>query len=226
MNIEILLGKTTEHLVPLEGTKFFIHHLMLHDFLKLKRDAEAAGFELQIASAFRDHARQLGIWNAKVKGERAVLNDLGEKLDPTQLSPTELMHAILRWSALPGTSRHHWGSDIDIFDAKTQKLEDVKLIPAECQGTGPASVLHEWLDSAMAQDCTYGFYRPYKTDRGGVAPERWHISYWLISRRIVDIFTYSIFKKNLEDSELLLKNELLEHSHEIYQRYFLNTDLP
>ncbi len=26
------------------------------------------------------------------------------------------MQAILRWSALPGASRHHWGTDIDVYD--------------------------------------------------------------------------------------------------------------
>ena len=30
------------------------------------------------------------------------------------------MAAILVWSALPGASRHHWGTDLDVFDRAVQ----------------------------------------------------------------------------------------------------------
>lgn len=226
MNVEILLGKTTEHLVPLEGTKFLIHNRALHDFLLLQKDAREEGHDLQLASAFRDHARQLLIWNAKARGERPLYDDKGELLDYGSLSPREIMFAILRWSAIPGCSRHHWGSDIDVFDGKTQTLQEVKLIPAECEGAGPAAALHSWLDQKMEKEAAHGFFRPYRTDRGGVAPERWHLSYYPISRRLSDVYTFSIFKRNIEESDLLLKNELLENAHEIFERFVLNVDLP
>ncbi len=32
------------------------------------------------------------------------------------LSDLEKCKAMLRWSAVPGASRHHWGTEIDIFD--------------------------------------------------------------------------------------------------------------
>ena len=131
MNVEILLGKTTEHLVPLEGTKFLIHKSMLHDFLKLQRDAQNAGFDLQVISAFRDYDRQLKIWNAKARGERQLIDDQERPLDFSKLSPTQIMFSILRWTAVPGSSRHHWGTDIDVFDAKTQNKENVKLVAKE-----------------------------------------------------------------------------------------------
>jgi LAS superfamily LD-carboxypeptidase LdcB len=226
MNVEILLGKTREHLVPVEGTKFFLHKQVLHDFLKLKRDAEAAGFNLEIASSFRDYERQALIWNAKARGERALFDDQGLPLEFSKLSPREIMLAILRWSAVPGASRHHWGSDLDVFDANKQLLDEVKLIPSECEGEGPSSGLHAWLDEAMSTQQSHGFYRPYRTDRGGVASERWHLSHFPISRRMQDVYTFSIFKKNLEESELVLKNDLLENAHEIFERFFLNVDLP
>src|SRR5690625_7912309 len=79
--------------------------------------AEQAGFRFELASAFRSFERQLEIWNAKVSGERPVLNDSGEPLDITRLSERELGWAILRWSALPGTARHHWGTELDVYDS-------------------------------------------------------------------------------------------------------------
>jgi LAS superfamily LD-carboxypeptidase LdcB len=226
MNIDILLGKTTEHLVPLEGTKYFIHQQMLHDFLKLQHSAKLEGFDLQIASAFRDYNRQLKIWNAKATGERPLLDDQEKPLEFSKLSPTEIVFAILRWSAIPGCSRHHWGSDIDIFDANTQSIEDVKLTPSECRGSGPAAKMHEWLDHKIETKTAFGFFRPYLVDHGGISPERWHLSYYPISRRIIDVYTFSVFKKNIEDSDIIFKDVILNHADDIFQRFFLTFDLP
>jgi LAS superfamily LD-carboxypeptidase LdcB len=224
MNIDILLGKTTEHLVPLEGTKFFIHHMMLRDFLKLQKDALAEGFDLQIISAFRDYERQLKIWNLKASGQRQLIDDQERPLDFNSLSPSQIVFAILRWSALPGCSRHHWGTDIDVYDGKTQKAEEVQLVPSETSGDGPASQLHDWLDQKIYTNSSHGFFRPYATDRGGVSPERWHLSYYPLSRRYLESYSFSIFKKNILESDMLLKEIILENADEIYQRFLVNID--
>lgn len=224
MNIDILLGKTTEHLVPLEGTKFFIHHMMFRDFLKLQKDALADGFDLQIISAFRDYERQLKIWNLKASGQRQLIDDQERPLDFNTLSPSQIVFAILRWSALPGCSRHHWGTDIDVYDGKTQKAEEVQLVPSETSGDGPASQLHDWLDQKIFTNSSHGFFRPYATDRGGVSPERWHLSYYPLSRRYLESYSFSIFKKNILESDMLLKEIVLEHADEIYQRFLVNID--
>ena len=226
MNIEVLFGKTLEHLVPLEGTKFLLHKQAHSEFIRLQKDAAVAGFDLQIASGFRDFNRQLGIWNAKARGERTLIDKNEIPLVFSQLSPVEILFAILRWSALPGCSRHHWGTDIDVFNAKTQARDDVKLVPSECEGNGPASSLHEWLDDKIAAGESYGFFRPYATDRDGVAPERWHLSYYPVARRMADHFTFSLFKKNVEENEIVLKNEIIENADEIFRRFVMNFDLP
>lgn len=226
MNIDILLGKTQEHLVPLEGTRFLVHQQMLHDFLKLQQNAKKEGFDLQVASAFRDYDQQLKIWNAKASGERQLLDDHERPLEYSQLSPTQIVFAILRWSALPGCSRHHWGSDIDVYDGNTQTAAEVKLVPSECINNGPAARLHQWLDMQLSQNTACGFFRPYVTDQGGVSPERWHLSFFPISRRVIDVYTFSIFKKNILESDVMFKEIILENADEIFQRYLMSFDLP
>ena len=226
MNVDILLGKTQEHLVPLEGTKFLLHKLMLHDFLKLQQSAQNEGLDLQIISAFRDYDRQLKIWNAKARGERQLMDDQERPLEYSQLSPTEIVFAILRWSAIPGCSRHHWGSDIDVFDGSTQQAADVKLVPSECENNGPAARLHDWLDIQIKENKSFGFFRPYAFDKGGVSPERWHLSYYPVSRRIIDVYTFSIFKRHIENSEVMFKDIILKHAEDIFQRYLMSFDLP
>lgn len=226
MTIELLLGKSTDHLVPLEGTKFFVHAKMLADFYKLQAAAKEDGLNLQVISAFRSYERQLTIWNSKARGERQLTDDHGNALNFHELSPTQIIFAILRWSALPGCSRHHWGTDIDVFDGSTQKPEEVKLVPSECIDGGPAALLHEWLDHRMRTKTSYGFYRPYETDRGGVAPEKWHLSYSPVASKLLEKYSIDVFFKHLQTAELELKDELLQHAEEIYQRFLINVDLP
>jgi len=224
MNIDILLGKTTDHLVPFLGTSYLVHKLIAQDLRRLKDKAQEAGFDMQIISSFRQYSRQLTIWNEKVLGRRPVLDYNGKVLDISRLTNKELLYAIMRWSAVPGSSRHHWGTDIDIYDAKTQNASDVKLTPEECEGNGPAAELNRWLDQQINQYKSFGFYRPYAEDRGGVAPEKWHLSHCFISQKISQQYTHSIFKKHIEGSEILLKKELLEESHDIFERFILNVN--
>ncbi len=226
MNLDVLFGKTREHLTCLEGTEHLLHRDMLQDFLRLREDARKAGFELSIASAFRGYERQEIIWNAKATGQRQLLDEKAVPLVFELMSPIEIAFAILRWSAVPGGSRHHWGTDVDVFDRRTQGQEDVKLVPSEVTAGGPAAPLHDWLDERIKASKAYGFFRPYETDRGGVAPERWHLSYAPLSQSFLEAYTFAAFWKNISDSELVLKNVLLQSAEEIYQRFMLNVDHP
>ena len=144
----------------------------------LQRDAKAEGFELVAASSYRSYASQLTIFNAKWRGERPVLDDADRSLSRELYSDEQWLHRILRFSALPGTSRHHWGTDLDVFDPtllpKGQKL---LLTPSEFGDSGYFSALTQWLDQAIAGGQSRGFERPYDADRGGVSIEPWHLSY-------------------------------------------------
>lgn len=177
LNARQLTGMDDTHLVALPDG----HRLQAdaaNAFTALQADARRAGFELAIASSFRSFARQLDIWNAKAAGLRPVHDDLGRPVPMSLLSPMERVHAILRYSALPGTSRHHWGTDLDVFDAAAVAPGyRVQLSAQEVAVGGVFDPLHCWLDARMAAGESQGFYRPYDKDRGGVAPERWHLSY-------------------------------------------------
>lgn len=147
-------------------------------FGRLQDDAREAGFELVIASGFRSYQRQLAIWNGKARGLRPVHDDRGAQLDLGELAPRERLRAIMRYSAIPGTSRHHWGTDLDVYDAAAVPADyRLQLSPQEVAPGGPFDALHCWLDERMARGASHGFYRPYARDRGGVAPERWHLSF-------------------------------------------------
>lgn len=147
-------------------------------FSALQTRASAAGFQLSVASSFRSYERQLAIFNDKWRGERPVLDDFDRALIRQDYSEEQWLHRILRFSALPGTSRHHWGTDIDIFDPTRIPVgESLQLIPSEYGNGGIFEDLTQWLDERIAADDCEGFFRPYDRDRGGVSEEPWHLSY-------------------------------------------------
>jgi LAS superfamily LD-carboxypeptidase LdcB len=172
-----LTGRDDSHVVALpDGQR--LQQKVAEAFAALQSAAREAGFELAIASSFRSYARQLAIWNGKARGLRPVHDDAGRAVVMAHLSPLEQLHAILRFSALPGTSRHHWGTDLDVYDAAVMPPGyQLQLSPPEVAPGGLFDPLHSWLDERIAAGESHGFYRPYARDRGGVAPERWHLSY-------------------------------------------------
>lgn len=172
-----LTGREETHLLTLPSG----HRLqeeVADAFLALREDALAAGFDLAIASSFRSYSRQLAIWNGKASGQRSVHDDAGREVPMASLCRRDQLRAILRYSAIPGTSRHHWGTDLDVYDAAVMPAGyRLQLSPQEVAPGGMFDLLHQWLDQRMAAGESRGFYRPYNRDRGGVAPERWHLSY-------------------------------------------------
>lgn len=216
MNINSqLLGTTEEHIalnldVPL-------HKEAAEAFAYLKKQASERGFELSLASGFRSFERQMKIWNGKASGERPLYDAHGELLEANELTNKEKVFAILRWSALPGASRHHWGTDADVYDAAAlPDGETLQLTVAETVSGGFFAPMHRWLDSWLPSS---EFYRPYAHDRGGVAPEPWHLSYLPLARSYMSALTADVIYKQIENSNLLLQREVLANFDEIFQRF-------
>jgi LAS superfamily LD-carboxypeptidase LdcB len=197
-----------------------VHRELVPAFLRLRERALAAGFDLAIASGYRNYARQLRIWNEKVSGQRPLLDSRGALLDASGLSDWERVEAILRWSALPGASRHHWGSDIDVYDRAAVPADYVvQLTPDEVADDGPFGPLHRWLDAQMAAGDCCGFFRPYAEDRGGVAPERWHLSYAPVALQFQRQLTPQRLLRALDSPELQLRGVVHCRWPEIFERF-------
>ena len=67
------------------------------------------------------------------------------------------------WSALPGASRHHWGTDFDVYDkAKIESTgKKLELIPEEYEDNGPCALLSQWLFNNAEK---FGFYFPIQNN--------------------------------------------------------------
>lgn len=224
MNELELTGLARTHIVDLEQPRCSLHYEVVASFLSMRDAAAQAGIDLIARSSFRDFNVQLGIWNAKWRGERPLYARDGSLLSADALSPDQKLDAILIWSALPGGSRHHWGSDIDIIDAAAvPQGYAVRLVPEEYGASGIFSRLSTWLDENMQR---FGFFRPYHTFRGGVSPEAWHLSYAPVALPAIESLSLSALRKVIETNDIEGRECILTRLPEIYTRFVLAIDMP
>jgi LAS superfamily LD-carboxypeptidase LdcB len=225
--LEELTGRARGHLRDLENSptsvRCALHKEVVGSYLALRAAAAVEGIDLVAFSGFRDFDRQLGIWNGKFRGERPMQDRAGRPIDVHVLSPAERVTAILWWSALPGASRHHWGTDFDVLDAAALPAGyKLQVVPGEYQPGGPFARLTAWLDAHMH---AFGFFRPYATDRGGVSPEPWHLSHAPVAARAKAALTLEGLRGVLAQSEIEGKAEVLAVLDEIFARYVVNVDI-
>ncbi|MGR6834849.1 M15 family metallopeptidase [Aliivibrio wodanis] len=218
MNNQELTGLSSQHL------SFVMPHRQLHhdcilSFQSLEKAALEAGFTLTIASSFRDFERQLMIWNNKFNGIRPISGEDGQPIDSSQMGELEKIHAIMRWSALPGSSRHHWGTDLDVYASNTlPEGVNLQLEPWEYD-TGHQATFNQWLKENAPK---YGFFFPYNTDRKGVAIEPWHISHKEKSTKLMTMLTPNVLLNAWKDVDLAGKDTIIKHIDTLFVRYVTN----
>ena len=217
------IGIDQQHLVDFKTSiskSYLIHRSIKQDLQNLFLAARNDNMEMVIISSFRTFDRQLSIWNDKWQGYRPVYSRHGRPLNIEHMSEMEKFKAISLWSALPGLSRHHWGTDLDIFLSEPLKNEyKVKLVPQEFSETGVCCKLNHWLDTNLER---FGFFRPYKTYQQGVSEEPWHISHRLTSQKILTTFPFEQCLEYLNQSKIKSKPFICDMFEHYQEQYFLN----
>jgi len=119
-----------------------------------------------VQSSTRTFYDQKGIWDGKWNGTIKVMN---VSLNRTIRDPLTRALEILKYSSMPGTSRHHWGTDFDLNMLNNSYYE-----------TGEGKPLYQWL---LKNAGRYGFCQPYTAGRKtGYYEEKWHWSYVPLSK--------------------------------------------
>ena len=130
--------------------------------------AMAEGIKLIIRSATRNFDTQKSIWERKWTGKTTLSSGISA---PDIVDPVQRALAILQYSSMPGTSRHHWGTDIDLNAFNNDYF-----------ASGEGLKIYQWLRQHAAD---FGFCQPY-TAKGprrpeGYEEEKWHWSYLPVS---------------------------------------------
>ncbi len=191
-SLDELMGKAK---IDLFGKDINLREAAHDAFLEMKKAAYSDGFNIKIVSSFRDFARQEAIW------ERKYLEYTEEK----RMTPLAAIDKIIEYSTIPGTSRHHWGTDIDIIDGYPKTTGDV-LDPKKFEAGGPFEKFKLWMDE-NASKFDYHLVYTNAAKRRGFKYEPWHYSYAPISVPMLTQFR----KKNL--LQLIQKEELLGSEH-------------
>lgn len=166
------------------NTKMLLRKEAYDSFKAMCEAAKKDGVSLKIISATRPFGHQKRIWEAKWNGGRKVE---GKDLSKTHPNIKNRALKILEFSSMPGSSRHHWGTDIDINALTNGYFE---------KGKGKKE--YDWL---VANGPAYGFCQPY-SPQGSARPygyheEKWHWSFLPISKTLTEQYRLRIKNKDI-----------------------------
>ncbi len=169
-------------------------------FAQMARAAQADGIVLKAISATRTFNHQKGIWERKWRERAADIPD-----------PVERARSILEYSAMPGTSRHHWGTDIDLNAIENEDFEP----------GGRYEKAYHWLRQHAHR---FGFcqpYTPYSPERPhGYREEKWHWSYQPLAGPMLRQYALHITDAHLKG---FAGSEIAAHL-QVVQHYVLGID--
>lgn len=142
-------------------------------FLDMVDSAKSSGIELKIISGTRNFDEQKAIWERKWKKH--------ENLEPLQRALK-----ILEYSSMPSSSRHHWGTDMDINSLNNSYFN-----------TGKGLKEYEWLTTYAN---SFGFYQVYTEkdqDRTGYNLEKWHWSFLPLASHYLEFYNQKIVNEDI-----------------------------
>ena len=196
-----LLGKGSPELF---GNGYKLRKAAYEDFIKMQQAAQADGIAIQIVSSYRSFDHQQRIWNGKYK-----------RYTERGLTPTQAIHKIIDYSTIPGTSRHHWGTDIDIIDANPPTPSSL-LQPKNYYGDSVYAPLKKWMDQ-NAKKFNFQLVYTKNEDRKGFKHEPWHFSYAPLSIPFLKKYQKLDIKNLLQNSNDILGSE--NFSEKFIQKY-------
>jgi len=185
--LDELIGKGTPEFY---GESYQLQKEAYDAFLLMRVSALKRGIDIEIVSGYRSFEHQKKIWTRKYK-----------KFTSEGLTPTETINKIIEYSTIPGTSRHHWGTDIDIIDG-SQKAPKSVLNTINFIDNNVYSKLRVWLEENASK---FGFYLVYtnETSRKGFKYEPWHYSYKPLSKLMLKQYLKIDIQELLKSEELL-----------------------
>lgn len=181
---DFLMGKFDYRAHPLftkvparmSGKDLYVQKETLDAFQRMHEAALKDSINLKIISGTRNFAEQKSIWENKWKKEIVA-----------QKTPKAAALKILEYSSMPSTSRHHWGTDIDINSVDGSYFRKGKGLKE-----------YKWL---VANGPSFGFYQTYTPkDKGrtGYSVEEWHWSYMPLAKKYLEMYNSKISYKDIK----------------------------
>lgn len=147
------------------------------------------GLNLRLVSDYRSAADQRTIWNGKKANIASVARQRGCIIAPSgSARQRSIALCILKFNSMPGTSRHHWGTDVDF-----------NSLNGAAWANGTNAQIKLWLDKNAA---TYGFCQPFAgkaagTRKFGYSDEAWHWSYMPLAADMLKQYEARVTDKDI-----------------------------
>lgn len=147
--------------------------------MKLIAAARDEGLELKVLSGTRPFYHQKSIWERKWGRTRYMgWQDFDKAKD------------ILLYSSMPGSSRHHWGTDVDLNSLENSYFE-----------SGEGLKVYEFLSRCAGE---FGFVQVYtskESGRTGYEEEKWHYSFMTIAAEMLRLYNLYIDSSDINGFE-------------------------
>jgi LAS superfamily LD-carboxypeptidase LdcB len=191
-SMEELMGKAD---IDLYGEDINLRKEAHDAFVEMRKAALADGIDIKIVSGYRSFDRQAAIF------ERKYL-----KYTDDGMEPLDAIEKIIEYSTIPGTSRHHWGTDVDLIDGNPSVDGDV-LVANKFGTDGPFEKFKLWMDENSEK---FDYYLVYTNNpkRRGFKYEPWHYSYAPLSRPMLKTFRLKNILKQLKAEDFLGSDDL------------------
>lgn len=172
------------------GEDFKLREEARLQFNLMRKAAKEQGFHVHVVSSYRSYNHQNVIWERKYKNFRNQ-----------GFSHQKTIDKIIEYSTIPGTSRHHWGTDLDIIDA-TRGIPSNPLSEVHFNEGGRMRKFKLWLDKNAEK---FGFHLVYtnQSDRKGFKYEPWHFSYKPLSQKMLKQYNALDLKELLQSQKLM-----------------------
>lgn len=216
------LAQAEDYLIDTGWGDHRLEQQTFNDLQALQDAAQQDGVDIKVCSTFRSFTRQLEIWNLKASGAKPLYDRQGllvKKVEFDAMTTAEKVSLITTWFAIPGLSRHHFGSDFDYYDreAVVKSGKALALIPWEYEHPqGPCSRAYQWLQQ-KAKATNFPFYWPFTDGACGVAEEPWHLSHKRASANILARFNRGEFEQRIAQADILLKDSILSQLDALIQ---------
>jgi LAS superfamily LD-carboxypeptidase LdcB len=197
-----LIGKAA---LKLYGTGYKLKKKAHQAFLEMNYEAKKSDMNIRVVSSYRSFNHQNLIWTRKYKRYRS-----------RNLSSQQAIQYNIRYTAIPGSSRHHWGTEIDVVNGSI-KTSRYPLNTKNFHGYGIYKSFREWMDSNAYK---FGFYQVYTNDhqRRGFKYEPWHYSFAELAKPMLKEYNEREVQKILKQQELLGKQYFTEPFIEKYTK--------
>jgi len=159
----------------------YIQKEALEAFAAMRTAARKEGIELTIISATRNFEQQKAIWDRKFEERVFRMSKI-----PVGTDSLNFAKDILKYSSMPGTSRHHWGTDIDLNSLEPAYFE-----------TPTGKNIYTWLSENAPN---FGYCQPYtnkESGRTGYEEEKWHWSYTPLSKKYIATYNSILTYENI-----------------------------